>query len=353
MKTAAIINEFNTNDPVREKWIRQLRAQNGPCRIIALMSGDFTQQGFPAVKDKYARAAQAIAEGADMVLELPVYSCLSSPDTYAFAAVSLLESLHCIDTLYLACDTKDTDLLRQTAHFLFAENIQYQKTLKNLRLTGMSFYDAQAAAAEKFIPGAGQILKSRQNAFAVEYIRALMRLYSRTTPCLVSGTLKASPDASPETLGYLTTLLNYTLERGPKDLDEISGGTAALTDAIRQHQPAYDTFEDFCRRLATPSRSPANIRRYMLSAILNLHKSDMALCRLYSFALYIHILAINTDTKEILQDLKDRTRLPMIYQGQPTDNALSPAARRMFAFDQRAHVLYGLAFPERKEESKA
>lgn len=353
MKTAAIINEFNTEDPARKEWLRQIRKHEGSCRIIAIMSGDFTQQGLPAQKDKYQRAARAIQEGVDMVVELPVYSSLSSPDTYAFAAVSLLESLHCIDTLYLACDTKDTALLLQTARFLFAENIQYQKTLKNLRLTGMSFYDAQALAAEKFIPGAKEILKSRQNAFAAEYIRSLMRLYSRIKPCLIPIALKEDPGQSAGTQGYLTALLDYTLKHGPKDLDEISGGTAALTAAIRHNQPKYDTFENFCRQLATPSRSPANIRRYMLSAILNLRKSDMALCRLYSFALYIHVLAIRETEEEMLLMVKTRTRLPILYSNSPeADAPLSLSVRHMAAFDQRAHMLYSLAFPKRQRSDQ-
>ena len=344
MKTAAIIDEFNNDNPARRQWLAQIRQLHGPCRIIAVMSGDFTQQGLPASMDKYRRAALAIAEGVDMVIQLPVYCTLSSPDTYAFAAVSLLENLHCVDELYVACDTPDPGLLMQTAHFLFAENIQYQKKLKGLRQTGISFYEAQARAAESFIPGAGALLETKLNAFSAEYLRALKRMYSRIRPCLIPVAGWQDPtETAPAAQGYLSTLLKYTLACGPRDLDQISGGTAALTAAIRQAQDQYSGFEDFCRRLATSTRSPANIRRFMLSAILNLRKSDMALCRLYSFALYAQILAVSPDAAELPAYISSHTRLPVLGLDPEAAAAMTPPIRRMTHFDDRAHVLYTLA----------
>lgn len=83
MKIAAIIEEFNHWTDEHEHFIRQVRQESQADLLIAIMSGDFLQQGIPAAKDKYQRAARAAAAGVDLVIELPVYCTLASPDTYA------------------------------------------------------------------------------------------------------------------------------------------------------------------------------------------------------------------------------------------------------------------------------
>lgn len=417
MKVVAVIEEFNGIREDHRIFLENVRRQTGADYIIAIMSGDFLQQGLPALEDKYIRAAQAVGAGADLIIELPVYCSLASPDTYAYAAVSMLESLHCVDELCIACHTDRPELLPQIARLLFMETYGYQNEIRRLRSRGMSFYDAQAAAMEQRLPGAGAVLKDPVNMFAVEYARALKRLYSTIRPVFVhaeflsplhstrclrdntdmSGTDAAAgvciprPHAVSTGMGcagdpgisngvstYLDTLLKYELQFSERKLDDVYGATAMLTEQLRALKGTFTGFEKFARQLATPTRSPANIRRYLLSFILNIRKSDMAICRLYSFAPYANILYCAPGAQLLIKLMRENAWLPLLaitgdsghsdmqaagagdFPAQAADTNSTPAqcrrqpdeARRMLtSLDIRAHKLYQLAYPSHASRS--
>lgn len=58
---------------------------------IAVISGNFTQRGEPAILDKWARAEMAVIEGFDLVVEMPLLFALSSSGDFAKAGVEILE----------------------------------------------------------------------------------------------------------------------------------------------------------------------------------------------------------------------------------------------------------------------
>ena len=359
MKIAAIIDEFNECTPEQECFIQQVKTVSSCDCLILLMSGDFLQQGVPALDEKYIRAQQAVKVGADLVIELPVYCTLSSPDTYAYAAISTLEMLHCVDELYIACHTNDISILERIVQFLFIENKDYQKKLKAYRKKGLSFYQAEAKAVDEFIPGAGNILSSPVNLFATEYMRALKRIYSRIRPCFIQADSLSPLHVREETADncpFISQLLYQELTDVSKNLDEIYGGTSMLTESIRETIDSYDHFNDFSARLQTPTRSHANIRRYMLNLLLHIRKADIAVARLYGFTLYFRILDASSRSFKAMEEIQKHTWTPLI--SDRIELPLSPETKRegsektfyqnlngdavqiMTSFDHRAHEIY-------------
>lgn len=319
MKIVAIIEEFNKMCKQHFKFIEEVRQTSCADFIIAVMSGDYLQQGIPAIQDKYARARAVVNAGVDLVIELPVCCALQSPDTYAYAATALLDRLHCVDELYIACDTDQPELLPEIARFLFMETMDYQKEIQAYRHRGLTFYEAQAKATGRKLPGAQHILNVPINMFAAEYARALKRLYSNIRPCFIQ-----TPGFPPIIPGqdsgafpgsaYFTQLLKNELQHSPNPdhLDNISGGTATLTGKLLAQCQNITTFANFAKLLATPTRSPANIRRYLFNLIFNIRKADIALCRLYGFALYAAPLAISSKAATLLAHLKTTAWLPIL-----------------------------------------
>lgn len=322
MKIVGIIEQFNKMYKQQHRFVEDVRRESKADFIIAVMSGDYLQQGIPASQDKFTRARSAVRAGVDLVLELPVCCALQSPDTYAYAAAALLDRLHCVDELYIACDTDQPELLPTIARLMFMETIEYQKEIQTYRHQGLTFYEAQAKAAGKKLPGAQDILKSPVNLFAAEYARALKRLYSTIRPCFIPAapayiapaaqTFPASP--------YYTQLLKNVLHQTPDHLDDISGGTATLTDRILTQRHNITTFTDFAEQLATPTRSPANIRRYLFNLIFNIRKADIALCRLYGFALYAAPLAHSENAAPLKKHLQTTAWLPILQAPATPDS---------------------------------
>ena len=78
MATVAIISEYNPFHNGHEYQIKKIKEELGEdTKIIAVMSGSFTQRGECAVFDKATRAKCAVLGGVNLVLELPFPFCSS------------------------------------------------------------------------------------------------------------------------------------------------------------------------------------------------------------------------------------------------------------------------------------
>ena len=78
MRTAGIICEYNPFHRGHRFQLQKTRTELGAdTGIICLMSGNYVQRGEPAIFDKWSRAAAAVEQGADLVLELPITSAVS------------------------------------------------------------------------------------------------------------------------------------------------------------------------------------------------------------------------------------------------------------------------------------
>ena len=87
MKTAAIIAEYNPFHNGHAYHIEETKRLTGADRIVILMSGSFVQRGTPAICDKHLRAKAALENGADLVLELPLYYAVGNAEVFASGAV--------------------------------------------------------------------------------------------------------------------------------------------------------------------------------------------------------------------------------------------------------------------------
>ena len=79
--------------------IEKAKQITGADVAICLMSGNFTQAGNIALKDKFTRAKIAIENGFDAVIELPRIFATSSAEFFASGAINILNGLGCIDYL--------------------------------------------------------------------------------------------------------------------------------------------------------------------------------------------------------------------------------------------------------------
>ena len=106
MKTIGIICEYNPLHLGHQKQILKIREEFGEdAVIVCAMSGNYVQRGMPAIMDKSVRARAAISCGADLVLELPVTTALSSAEGFAAGGVRLLAPL--CDCLCFGAETAD------------------------------------------------------------------------------------------------------------------------------------------------------------------------------------------------------------------------------------------------------
>ncbi len=167
---AGIVAEYNPFHNGHEWMISQLR-RGGVHTVVCVMSGAFVQRAEPALLPTHIRARAALAGGADLVLRLPVSWALSSAEGFAQGAVGLLAALGCVDMLAFGAELANVEQLQLVASTLLQG--EFSALLKQQLATGVSFATARAAAADKLVHGAGEVMFEPNNILAIEYIKAL------------------------------------------------------------------------------------------------------------------------------------------------------------------------------------
>ena len=193
MKITAVIAEFNPFHNGHKYLLEECRIRTQADAVLAVLSGDYVERGAPAVADGYFRARTALLQGADLVLFLPSRFVLRSAEGYAYAAVSLLDSLGCVDSLVFGSECGDISLLRECALSLSEETDLRKEILrKNLR-EGLSFPKARALAYPEY----ASLLDSPNNILGIEYLKALYSMRSAIEPCTVKRIGPAHNDMTP------------------------------------------------------------------------------------------------------------------------------------------------------------
>ena len=170
MKTVGIICEYNPLHLGHKKQIDRIREEFGAeTAIVCAMSGNFVQRGSPAIVDKSARAAAAVACGADLVLELPVTVALSSAEGFAAGGVKVLAPL--CDTLCFGAETANRSILMEAASALLGDG--FPPLLRQELDTGKSFPAAREAALKR-LGVETDLLSQPNNILAVEYCKAIL-----------------------------------------------------------------------------------------------------------------------------------------------------------------------------------
>ena len=356
-----IVCEYNPFHLGHRKQIDSIREKFGAnTGIICAMSGNYVQRGHPAVFDKTIRAEAAIRCGADLVVELPVTTSLSSAEGFAAGGVAVLSRL--CDGLCFGAETADLKQLLGTAEALLSED--FPKLLRRELDTGRSFPAARQAALEKMgLPGA--ILESPNNILAVEYCKAILRQSSPMQPLPIfrEGSYHAkeadfeNPSATSlrirlqnglEISEYLPEPAGRVFAGAP--IHTLEAGQRAVLSRLRTMEDAeFEALpfgsEGLWRKLMRESRTQATLeaiasavksKRYTRSRI-----DRMILCAFLGITApmleaeipYVRVLAFNDRGREILNGAKKDGFF--LNTGQPAPHPL-------WEMEQKWEDLYGL-----------
>ena len=146
MKIVGLITEYNPFHNGHKYHIEMAKKITGADAVIAVMSGNYVQRGTPAIIPKHLRCLAALQNGVDMVVELPSLYALGSAELFAFGAVSLLDSLGCVDALCFGSECGNIGPLWEAASILADEPQKYRENLRSHLKSGLSFPAARAKA---------------------------------------------------------------------------------------------------------------------------------------------------------------------------------------------------------------
>lgn len=172
MRIAGVIAEYDPFHAGHAWQLARLR-QLGAEQIVVCMSGPVVQRGTAALFPVKARAAAALAAGADLVLALPAPWACSSAEGFAAGGVAVLSALGCVDTLAFGAEHPHAAGHKAAAAAL--QGPRFGEALRQELAGGRPFAAARAAAAEAVLPGASALLACPNDNLGVEYCKAILR----------------------------------------------------------------------------------------------------------------------------------------------------------------------------------
>jgi len=214
MNSCAIICEYNPLHKGHIFHINKTSESLKPDVLIAIISGNFTQRGSLSIIDRYARARCCLKNGFDLVIELPSQFAISSAESFAFGAISLIKNLS-VDYISFGSECGEIEPLLKIAEILTDEPLEFKKYLKFFLNEGLPYHLCRKNALSKYIEANNlkinlEILNTSNNILSIEYLKNLLRTNSKTKPYTIKR------EISYHSSSTIRNHLNLN-----KDLDEI------------------------------------------------------------------------------------------------------------------------------------
>ncbi|MFI8676053.1 nucleotidyltransferase [Bacillus thuringiensis] len=142
--------------------------------IIAVMSGPFLQRGEPALTSKWYRTKMALANGVDLVVELPYVFATQKAETFANGAISILNALH-VSEICFGSEDGQIENFYNTISVQKNEEETFNCLLKQFMDAGNSYAKATSDAFSHILTSEKNIDMSQpNNILGFQYIKAIL-----------------------------------------------------------------------------------------------------------------------------------------------------------------------------------
>lgn len=393
-----IIAEYNPFHNGHKYMLKQIGEQFPQEPIIICLSGSITQRGEMALLDKWTRAKLAVLGGANLIIELPAAFACRSAEAFGQGGTTLLTATGVVDRLAFGTEYPDLAQLKKAASF---EPDVYSKELQQLLQQGLSYGAAITKLMNEKLHLPEAMLYEPNTILALEYLRSLGKLQKQGQPVPKpwtvrrqgaghGDTLPKGKFASGTTLRQMTAnsqdknsleknleplvpptvcqaivsctsypdkakiyqLLRYKLlSTAPQGLQQILGIREGLEQAMLQaiNSPSYD---EFVHHLASRRYPSTRIQRLISHLLLSMNK-ELVKKMDNAGPLYLRVLAMDSTGRQLLRQIKNRGRLPLLNKVTSLVNRrdlLHPEAmnlaQQMLAMDIAATNLRSLALGE-------
>lgn len=387
-----IVAEYNPFHNGHLYHIQKTKELTGAKYVVCVMSGNFVQRGNTSIVDKWKKTQMALANGVDLVIELPTVYSVSSAENFAQGAVKILENLGIVDTISFGTETDDFAALNNIANILAEEPREYTNFLKEGLSKGESFPKAREEALIKFLNDDkryNDILKSPNNILGIEYLKALKKLKSNITPVAIkrekvyyndnfivddmasatairkimkdkdfAGLIKVVPRSCYEVLTkehevgnvvydlqvYEKEIL-YTLRKMTIDqIADLPDVTEGLEHSIKNAANYCNNIDDFINIVKTKRYTQTRIQRILIFALLGITKKDLLLAK--KVVPYARILGFNDKGKMLLSGIsQNNPKMEVITSVKRfLDNNSNKSYKRMLEIDIFATDVYTLGY---------
>ncbi|MBG9614639.1 nucleotidyltransferase [Bacillus cereus] len=142
--------------------------------IIAVMSGPFLQRGEPALISKWYRTKMALANGVDLVVELPYVFATQKAETFANGAISILNALR-VSEICFGSEDGQIENFYNTISVQKNEEETFNCLVKQFMDAGNSYAKATSDAFSHILTSEKNIDMSQpNNILGFQYMKAIL-----------------------------------------------------------------------------------------------------------------------------------------------------------------------------------
>ena len=390
-----IIAEYNPFHNGHLHHLNESKKLTNSDYCIAIMSGNFTQRGEISIVDKWEKAKMAIANGVDLVIELPTLYAISSAENFASGAIKILNSLGIVDYISFGSESKDISVLDDIANVLAFEPPQYKTLLSHELARGESYPKARENAVMMYLNNVrrfANILSSPNNILGIEYLKALKRQKSNIKPITIKregsqyndksvprssrfasatairNLCQSTEDITPiqkfvpeatfdileenikkgnfvKNLSIFDKEIIYTLRKMTlSEIASLPDVSEGLENKIKSAANMFNTLEELISNVKSKRYTQSRIQRILLYALLNISQKDINQSK--RVTPYIRVLGFNKHGKRIISAIAAANpKLKIIvsvkkFMEESNDNVL----KNMISKDILATNIYTLGY---------
>lgn len=249
MKACGVIVEYNPFHNGHLYHGEMARKKSGAEVVIAVMSGNFLQRGEPGIIDKWKRTEAALANGIDLVIELPVEWALQPADFFAEGAIAILQALGC-ESLCFGTDSQEAFDYARFGSFVTRENEGINQYFQQLDRPDLSYPEKMAQVMAHFLPELDQNQSGPNHILGLSYSEANSR-YPKPMTLLPIERIQASYH-SKEIVGAIASAT--AIRQGLAEKKEISGVVPPQTVAsLKSYQMSWESFWPYLKYQLTVS----------------------------------------------------------------------------------------------------
>ena len=391
-KVLGIIAEYNPFHNGHLYHIKKSIEETGASSVICVMSGNFVQRGNTSIVDKCTKTKMALANGVDLVLELPTIYSVSSAENFAEGAIRLLDSLKIVDTISFGMEAKDIASLNNIANVLYTEPKEYTTILEHELRKGVSFPKARENAVMMYLNDIKQyanILTGSNNILAIEYLKAIKKLKSKLNPIGIrrekvlyndeiiiddfasatairkmiatgqfSDIQKVMPKSSYALLAdelrkghYVLDLSKFQKEiiynlrkMSVEEIAQLVDVSEGLENAIKNAANSSNNLVDFVNIVKSKRYTQTRIQRILIYALLGITNSKMLAFK--KAVPYARVLGFNENGKQLISQIAKKNKKVQIVTSvkKYMDESKNKVLKEMLETDILATNVYTLGY---------
>lgn len=393
MIVTGLITEYNPFHFGHKLHLEKSKAIGNSDYTIAIMSGQFVQRGEPAIVDKWHRAEMAVAQGVDLVLELPTVFACQSAEYFASGAVRLLDKLNIVDNFCFGSELGSLDDLQQIAYVLTHPSDEFSNQLQYYLKQGLSFPAARSKALVELSASNTwqEILNNSNNILGIEYLKAILKYnlkikpltmqrkganyndlslnHSISSATAIRNTIKSNGLESSKNLlpnssysliqefedkfnGYnhldnYSQLILYKILFAHKSLNKLPNFETGLDKRLYKFAHNLESASDLIENVKTKRYTYTRIQRFLIHSLLDLSKKKHD--QMFDLGPnYIRPLATNSNGLKLLSLIKENSNLPIISKFASSITKTNDAFYESLNLDRLASDLYYLGLADSK-----